>query len=307
MIRFATGRLLGGAITIFSVYTLTFLMVIAIPGNPFQQSQHSLPAEVEQALRARYNMDNNWLYFWDFLGDAVTLDFGPSFTYNDWTCNQIIADALPVSMLIGFLAIILAVLIGVPIGVYGAVKRGSWVDSASLGVILLGISIPPFVTGSILLLLFGVTMKVLPIGGWGTVAHLPLPALTLSLPFAAYIARLMRVGMLDDLQNDFIRTAIAKGVSSHLVIWKHAFKVAFLPVLSFLGPACAQAMTGSFVVEKVFGVPGLGQHFVNAALNRDAGLVLSTVLAFSTLLVLFNIAIDLLYTKLDPRISGAAG
>ncbi len=305
MITLIARRLLLGLGTIACIYTLTFVMVISLPGNPFQQGQHNLSPEAEMALRARYDMDNNWLYFWGFLRDAVRLDFGPAFTYSDWTCNQIIASALPVSMLLGLLAMLIAVSAGVPIGVLGAVKRGGWADNAGLVFVLLGISLPTFVTGSALLIVFAVYLPVAPIGGWGTLGHLPLPALTLSLPFMAYVARLTRTGMLDALSRDFVRTALAKGASRNAVIWNHALRVAFLPVLSFLGPATAQAMTGSFVVEKVFGVPGIGQHFVNAALNRDAGLILSTVLVFSTFLVVFNLLTDVLYAWFDPRVSEA--
>lgn len=305
MIRLAIRRLIAGAVTIACIYTVTFLMAVSLPGNPFQQSDRSMPPEVEQALRARYRMDSNWLYFWQFLDGAMHGDLGPAFTYNDWTCNQIIAEALPVSMVIGFLAILISLLVGVPVGVYSAVHRRSWFDVGTLALVLVGISVPTFVTGSTLLIVFAVYFKLAPIGGWGTLAHLPLPALTLSLPFTAYVARLTRTGMLDVLHSGFVRTAVAKGLPMRQVIWKHAFKVAFLPVLSFVGPATAQAMTGSFVVEKVFGVPGLGQHFVNAALNLDSGLILSTVLVFSILLVGINLVVDVLYAWLDPRISGA--
>lgn len=298
-------RLLIGLVTIACIYTITFIMVISLPGNPFQQGQHNLSVETEMALRARYHMDNNWLYFWEFLQGAIQLDFGPAFMYNDWTCNQIIASAMPVSMLIGFLAILLAIIIGVPIGAISAAKRNQWFDHTTGVIIFMGISVPSFVTGTALLIVFAMYLNVAPIGGWGTLGHLPLPVITLSLPFIAYIARLTRIGMIDTLSSDFIRTAIAKGVNKRTVIWKHALKVATLPVLSFLGPATAQAMTGSFVVEKVFGVPGLGQHFVNAALNRDPGLVLSTVLVFATMLVFFNLLIDVLYVRLDPRITEA--
>lgn len=298
-------RLLLGVATIACIYVVTFVMVISLPGNPFQQGQHNIPPEAEMALRARYNMDNNWLYFWQFLGGALRLDFGPTFSYNDWTCNQIIASALPISVVIGLLAILIAVTIGVPVGVLSAVKRNTWIDASCLAVVLLGISLPTFVTGSALLIVFSVYMKITPIGGWGTLAHLPLPAFTLALPFMAYIARLTRTGMLDALGNDFVRTAVAKGAPPRTVVWNHTLKVAILPVVSFLGPATAQAMTGSFVVEKVFGVPGIGQHFVNAALNRDAGLILSTVLVFATLLVLLNLIVDVLYASLDPRIARA--
>ncbi|MCH9002272.1 MAG: ABC transporter permease [Planctomycetes bacterium] len=305
MIAIILRRLMLGVVTIACVYTLTFLMVITIPGNPLRQSDRNLPPEAEQALRVRYNMDNNWLYFRQFITGALHGDFGPTFTYADWTCGQIIADALPVSVVLGFLAVLIAVIVGVPLGVISAVKRGGALDLASLSLVLTGMSLPTFVTGSGLLIVFGVYLQWAPVGGWGTVAHLPLPALTLSLPFMAYIARLTRAGMLDVLGSDFIRTALAKGVSRRAAIWNHALRVAFLPVLSYLGPAMAQAMTGSFVVEKVFGVPGLGQHFVNAALNLDAGLILACVLVYSTILVAFNLIVDVLYGWLDPRIAGA--
>lgn len=305
MTRRLLRRILAGVITVVCVYAVTFLMVVSIPGNPLQSGERRMPREVEQALRARYHMDNNWRYFGEYLAGAARGDFGPSFSYPEWTCNQIIASALPVSMLVGGLAMIVALIVGVPLGVISATRRGSWIDLGFQGATLLGLSVPTFVIGSLLLTVFAVWLHWLPIGGWGTLAHLPLPVFTLSIPFIAYIARLTRVGMLDSLSSEFIRTAVAKGLAPRAVIWKHAFKPAFLPVLIYIGPATAQAMTGSFVVEKVFGVPGLGQHFVNAALNRDPGLILSTVLVFSALLIAFNIVVDLLYAAIDPRIAEA--
>jgi oligopeptide transport system permease protein len=302
MHRMILRRIAQGVVTLACLYTLTFLMVIAVPGNPFQQGDRAMPAETERALRVRYHMDDNWTYFWEFLAGAVRLDFGPAFTYSDWTCTQIIAQALPVSVMLGLLAMVIAVLVGVPIGVLGAVRKGSSWDTLTAGLLLVGISLPTFVTGTALLTVFAVYLRIAPVGGWGTLAHLPLPALTLSLPFTAFIARLTRVGMIDVLSSDYIRTARAKGLPRRAVVWRHALRVAFLPVLSYLGPATAQAMTGSFVVEKVFGVPGLGQHFVNAALNRDAGLVMGTVLVFAALLIAFNILVDVAYAWLDPRL-----
>ncbi|UCG17798.1 MAG: ABC transporter permease [Phycisphaerales bacterium] len=298
-------RLGLGMATLICVYVVTFLLVISAPGNPFEGAERNMPPEVVRALKARYSMDSELKYFFQFLWGAIRLDFGPSFQYHDWTCSQIIADALPVSAALGFLAVGLAVLVGVPVGVLSAVKPNGWFDVTSLGFVLLGISLPTFVTGSALLIVFAVWLKVAPVGGWGRIAHLPLPALTLSLPFAAYVARLTRAGMLDVLGSEFIRTALAKGLAPRTVVWKHAFKVAFLPVLSFLGPAAAQAMTGSFVVEKVFSIPGMGQHFVNGALNLNRGLVMSTVLAYATILIVFNIVVDILYTFVDPRIKEA--
>ena len=172
----------------------------------------------------------------------------------------------------------------------------------SLALVLIGVSLPTFVTGTALLLLFAVALQWLPVGGWGQFAQLPLPALTLSLPFMAYIARLTRLGMLDVLGSDYIRTAQAKGVAPRQVVWKHALKNAFLPVLSYLGPALAMAMTGSFVIEKLFNIPGLGQHFVNSVLNLDRGLIMGTVLVYSALLVAMNLLVDMCYGLVDPRV-----
>ena len=300
-------RRLGlGVVTLLCVYALTFWMVIVVPGNPFASGDRAMPPEVQRALAARYDMDDNAAYFFQYLAGAVQLDFGPSFQYRDWTCTQIMAQSLPVSVMLGLAAMLVAVLIGVPAGVYSAVRRDGWFDLATLSLVLVGISLPTFVIGSALLTVFAVYLKLFPIGGWGTLMHLPLPALTLATPFAAYIARLTRIGMLDVLGGDFVRTGLAKGLTARTVVWRHAFGHAFLPVLSYLGPATAQAMTGSFVVEKVFGVPGIGQHFVDSALNLDRGLVLGTVLVFAGLIVVFNLVVDVVYGIVDPRISGAA-
>lgn len=296
------GRLFLMVPVLWAIYTITFLMVVTVPGNPFQNADRQMPESIQRALEARYHIDDNWAYYWDYLGGALRLDFGPSFQYRDWTCTQIIADALPVSLVLGLLAVTIAVVVGVPVGVISAVRRNSWFDVGSLGLVLIGISLPTFVTGTALLVLFAVKLQWLPVGGWGTLVQLPLPALTLSLPFMAYIARLTRLGMLDVLQSDYIRTAYAKGVARRNVVWKHALKNAFLPVLSYLGPALAMAMTGSFVVEKLFNIPGLGQHFVNSVLNLDRGLIMGTVLVYSSLLVGMNLLVDLLYSLVDPRV-----
>ncbi len=302
MIRTAINRLLLGIVTVACVYTVTFVMVMIVPGNPFAAGERNMPSEVLSALEARYDVNNPVRYFGQFLAGAVRFDFGPSFQYRDWTCTQIIAQSLTVSATLGFLAILIAVAVGVPIGVFSAMNRGKWFDHAALGFALLGVSLPTFVTGSFLLIVCGVFLKWFPVGGWGTLGHIPLPAITLSLPFIAYVARLTRAGMLDALSGDFVRTAIAKGAPHREIIWKHVFRVAFLPVLSYIGPAAAQAMTGSFVVEKVFGVPGIGQHFVNSALNLDRGLILSTVLVFAVMLVVFNMVVDVVYMYVDPRV-----
>ncbi len=288
--------------TLWAVYTITFLMVVTVPGNPFQQPDRQMPEAVQRALEARYHIDDNWAYYWEYLWGVMHFDFGHSFQYRDWTCTQIITDALPVSFALGLTAVMIAVLVGVPVGVVSAVRRNSWFDVGSLALVLIGISLPTFVTGTALLLVFAMKLSWLPVGGWGRFSQIPLPALTLSLPFMAYIARLTRLGMLDVLGSDYIRTAFAKGVATREVVWKHALKNAFLPVLSFLGPALAAAMTGSFVVERLFSIPGLGQHFVNSVLNLDRGLIMGTVLVYSALLIAMNLLVDMLYAVVDPRV-----
>lgn len=305
MIRVLLRRLVLGVGTVACVYTVTFLMVVTIPGNPLQQGERTIPPEAEAALRVRYNMDNNWAYFRQFAAGALRLDFGPTYMYPDWTCNQIIRQSLPVSFSLGLSAVVIALVVGVPLGVLAALKRDGWTDIFAQGVVMLGISIPSFVTGTVLLAVVAVHFGVAPIGGWGTLWHVPLPAVALALPLIAYIARLTRSSMMEVLGQDFVRTAVAKGLSRRAVLLRHALPVALLPVVSYLGPATAQAMTGAFVVEKVFAIPGLGQHFVNAALNRDVGLILATVLVFATLLVILNIVVDVVYLLLDPRIRNA--
>jgi len=229
-------------------------------------------------------------------------DFGPSLQYDDWTVNEIIRGALPVSATLGAAAIVIALVIGLTAGVIGAVRPNSPADLATLVVALVGISLPSFVVGTLALLVFAVVLPVFPVAKWGPLSALVLPAGTLSLPFAAYIARLTRFGMIEALQSDYVRTARAKGASEIRVLLRHALPNAFLPVLSYLGPATAFAMTGSFVVEKVFNIPGMGQHFVAAVQNKDLFLIIGVVLVFAGMLVLLNLAVDVLYRFVDPRI-----
>lgn len=313
MWRYIIRRLLMCPVILWAIYTITFMMAINIPGNPFATGDRNLNDSAERAIKARYKADDNSAFYWDYLtglfnpirairGEGVLIDFGPSWQYRDWNCNQIIAASLPVSISLGLSAMLLACVVGVPIGVLSAVKRDTWLDYTALGLALVGISLPTFVTGIALLILFAVKLTWLPVGGWGTISQIWLPAFTLALPFMAYIARLTRLGMLDVLASDYIRTAQAKGLSPRSVIWKHALKNAFLPVLSFLGPATAAALTGSFVVESIFNIPGIGQHFVNGVLNRDRGMILATVLVYSTIIILFNLLVDITYTFVDPRI-----
>ncbi len=307
-------RLLQMPIILFVIYTITFSLAWLIPGNPLENPEGRRPPQaIMQAMLEQYKLDNPWSFYWDYLGKATGVswllgqhdrpfDLGPSLTHQDWTVNEILAAGLPVSITLGLLAILLACAIGLTAGIIGGIRPGSVADLVTLLIALVGISLPSFVIGTLLLVIFGVWLKVFPIGGWGKLSYTFLPALTLALPFAAYIARLTRFGMIDELATDYIRTARAKGVPQMRVVLKHALKNAFLPVLSFLGPAAAMAMTGSFVVEKVFAVPGIGTHFVNAVLSKDLTLIMGVVLVYSTMLILFNLVVDVLYRWVDPRI-----
>jgi oligopeptide transport system permease protein len=304
-------------VLLWVIYTVTFLLAWRLPGNPLEAEGRRPDKAVVEALLGQYNLQSDWGFYWEYLyqasgaawiaGDSTRLfNFGPSLKYADWSVNDILASSLPVSIQLGAGALLVALVLGVGAGVCGALWRGRAVDHATLVVALTGISLPTFVTGSVLLICFSMLVPLLPPGGWGQVRQMVLPTLTLSLPFAAYIARLTRLGMIDVLSSDFVRTARAKGLSRRAVVFDHALKVAFLPVLSFLGPAAAGAMTGSFVVEKVFSVPGIGQHFVDAVLNKDLFIIIAVALVYSTLLILFNLAVDVAYHWLDPRIEASS-
>lgn len=325
VLRMVLRRLLQLPLIVLAIYTITLTLAWVVPGNPLVNPEgRQPPREVVAQMQRQYNLDSYPAFYVSYLDRATGLrwlrdralgnstdppgpvfDLGPSLQYSDWSVNEILADSLPVSATLGLAAIVLATVIGVAAGAISAARPGSVADVLTLLVALIGISLPSFVTGTVLLLTLGVALPIFPVAEWGTLRALALPALTLSLPFAAYIARLTRLGMIDAMQSDYVRTARAKGLSERDVLLKHALRNALLPVVSYLGPATAYAMTGSFVVERVFRVPGLGQHFVNAVQNKDLFLIIGVVLIFSTMLVLFNLAVDVLYRWVDPRINAA--
>ncbi|MBL0926858.1 MAG: ABC transporter permease [Phycisphaerales bacterium] len=322
MIGLIARRLLQLPLIILAIYTITFALAWSLPGSAVINDEgRKPPEEVLKAMERQYNLDNAPRFFTQYLYNATgvrwaavrmgvdpgpppaaVFDFGPSLRHVDQTVNAIVASSLPVSVVLGLASILIALLIGMGAGVLGALRPNSWLDLSTLTLALVGISLPSFVIGTLLLIIFPVWLGIGTVASWGRPQDIILPALTLSLPFAAYIARLTRMGMLDVLGADYIRTARAKGVPERAVILRHALKNAFLPVLSYLGPACAYAMTGSFVVEKVFNVPGLGQHFVNGVKNKDLFLIMGVTLIYSFMLILFNLVVDVLYRWVDPRI-----
>lgn len=317
MLALALRRLLQLPLILAAVFTITLALAWAAPGSPLDRGDRRPSPEVEAAMRAQYNLDSFWSFYISYLDSASGLrylrepkatppgpvfDFGPSLQYRDQRVSGIIAEFLPVSVTLGAASILIALALGITAGVLGALRPGGLLDTCTLGLSLIGVSVPNFVIGTALLALFSAWLGWPPVGEWGRVRDIFLPALTLSLPFAAYIARLTRVGMIESLRADYIRTARAAGLPEWRVVLVYALKNALLPVLSYLGPAAAGAMTGSFVVEVVFSVPGLGQHFVNAVQNKDLFLLMGVVLVYATLLVLFNLAVDLMYRLVDPRI-----
>jgi oligopeptide transport system permease protein len=298
-------RILQFPLVLMVIYLLTFLMAWVAPGDPFTNEKNLDPI-VKESLKKRFHADSALQFLTYYPYRIITAgDFGNSMLYKEWSVTDIIKSALPVSVTLGLCAMLIAVTFGVSIGTMAAVNRGGAVDWTSLSIALIGISVPGFVVAAVLLM-FAAATRWFPIGGWGRISDLILPSIALSLGPMAYIARLTRVSMLDTLGADFVRTARAKGLSNPVVIWKHCLRNAFLPVLSYLGPATAGAMTGSFVIEKVFNIPGLGQHFVNSVLNRDRTLILGVVMVESAFILAFNLLIDIAYAWLDPRIDLSA-
>ena len=303
MIRFITFRVLWFIPTLLVIYTLSFALLKAAPGKPFEEEK-AMPAAVRKQLEHEYYLDRPWGEAWALtLRDLVSLDGQKSMKYRDRNViGDVLAPALPVSLGLGLLALTISVLVGVAAGIFSAVRRYTFLDHFFTAFALLGISLPSFVIASLLMMVFAFWLALLPAGGWGGAQQLVLPAVALAAFPAAYIARLTRNSMLDILPSDYIRTARCKGLPASQVVGLHALRNAFLPVLSYLGPAAATVFTGSFVVERIFAIPGAGHHFVQAALNRDFPLILACVMLYSTLLVVLNLIVDVGYGWLDPRI-----
>ncbi|MBP7815265.1 MAG: oligopeptide ABC transporter permease OppB [Phenylobacterium sp.] len=304
MLRFIGRRLLVAIPTLFLVVTLAFFMMRAAPGSPFDMDRKLSP-EIEANVMAKYGMDKPLgAQYADYIKGVLQGDFGPSLKYKDKTVLQILQENYKVSLILGLSAITLAGAIGVTLGVLAALKQNGWVDYGVMGVAIVGVCIPTFVTAPLLVLLFGSILQWLPNGGWngGAIQNLILPITVLALPQIAIISRLTRAGMIEVLQSNYVRTARAKGLPAHRVVFKHALRAAILPLVSYLGPACAGLLTGSLVVEKIFNLPGLGKFFVISALQRDYTVVMGMVIFYAGLILFLNLIADLLYAVLDPRV-----
>ncbi len=306
MLRYALLRILGAIPTLLLVIALAFLMVHAAPGGPFD-AERVLPPEIEANVARAYHLDESLAQqFVRYLSGLVRGDLGPSYRYRDYSVADLIGRALPVTLQLGLLAMSLAVVVGIAAGLTAALSKNSYVDRFVTGVAMTGISVPVFVIAPVMVLIFAVYLDWLPAswtGGSG-VSRLVLPVVALALPQIAYIARLTRASMIAVLSSDYVRTARAQGLRTRSIVRYHALKPAMLPLLSYLGPAIAGILTGSVVIEEVFGIPGVGQFFIRGALNRDYTLVMGIVIFYATLVILLNLVVDLLYGMLDPRIRG---
>ncbi len=304
MLRYFLTRLAGAVPTLFIIVTISFFLIRAAPGGPFDQEQ-TLPPEILANLENAYGLDQPiWTQYGRYLAALAHGDFGPSFKYKDFSVTELIGQGFPVTFEIGSIAILLALMLGIPIGTFAALRHNSAADYVSMTLAVVGVAIPTFVVLPFLGLLFGIYLHWLPVAGWepGSIRHLLLPTIALALPPLSVIARLVRASMLELLSSPFIRTAFAKGLPLHTVILRHAMRPALLPVASFLVPAVASIMTGSLVVESIAGLPGIGRYMVQGALNRDYTLVLGMVIIYSTLLIIMGLLVDLLYAWLDPRV-----
>ena len=305
MFRFIFRRLLQVIPVLFIIITATFFMVRFVPGGPFT-AEKAIPPEILKNIEAHYGLDQPLgRQYLNYLGKIAHGDLGPSFKYSNRSVNEIIADKLPVSLELGALSLACALSLGLTLGVLAAVRRNSGLDYLASSLGMLGICVPTFVLGPLLVLFFAIHLGWANASGWYTAADRVLPALTLGLVYAAYIMRLTRAGMLEVLHQDYIRTARAKGASEFRIITRHALRGGLLPVVSFLGPATAGILTGSFIIETIFQIPGLGREFVNSAFNRDYTLVLGTVMLYAGLIVVLNLATDVVQVWLNPKLKFA--
>ncbi|MBN6887540.1 oligopeptide transport system permease protein [Cytobacillus horneckiae] len=307
MAKYIGKRLLYMIISLWLIVTATFFLMRVAPGNPFA-SEKKLPPEIEANLQAHYGLDKPWYQqYTDYLVNVVTWDFGPSFKYKSQTVNDLISEGFPVSFLLGMEAIFIAVALGVLFGVIAALKQNKWQDYTTMAIAVLGISVPSFIMASFLQYFLAIKLGVFPVARWESFQHTILPAIALAAGPMAYIARLTRSSMIEVLANDYIKTAKAKGLSSGVITVKHAMRNALLPVVTYLGPLTASILTGSFVIEKIFGIPGLGFHFVTSITNRDYTVIMGVTVFYSIILLVAILLVDIAYGIIDPRIKLAGG
>lgn len=305
MTKLLVRRLLEGIPVLWAIMTITFFLIRFAPGGPFDREKESSP-EIRKRIEAHYNLNAPvGEQYIDYIGNLAKGDLGPSFKNVTFSVNELIGSTFPVSLELGFYALCVALTIGLTAGIVASLKPNTLQDYIPMSLSMIGICIPNFVLGPVLLLIFGLNLGWFPVSGWDEPLDKVLPSMTLGAMYAAYVARLSRGGMLEVLTNDFIRTARAKGLSETRVVFRHALRGGLTPVITFLGPATAGLMSGSFVVETIFQIPGLGQNFVYSAFNRDYTMILGTVLFYATLILVLNMLADLILVWLDPRLRDA--
>ncbi|HEQ3513670.1 TPA: oligopeptide ABC transporter permease OppB [Vibrio cholerae] len=304
MLKFIAKRIFEAIPTMLVLITISFFLMRYAPGNPFS-SERPLPPEVMANINAKYGLDKTVSeQYLTYLTNIVQGDFGPSFKYKDYTVNELIASALPVSVKIGLAAFVFTVIMGVTVGTIAALKQNTWIDYTIMSTAMLGVVMPSFVLAPVLIYIFAIQFSLFPAGGWqdGGFEYMALPVLGMSLLYVATFARITRGSMIETLNSNFIRTARAKGLSYGYIVVKHALKPALLPVVSYMGPAFVGIITGSVVIETIFGLPGIGKLFVNAAFNRDYSLVMGVTILIGFLFILFNAIVDILLAYIDPKI-----
>lgn len=302
MLRFFTSRFLQSLLALFVIITATFFMMHAVPGGPFDSEKATSP-EIKANLEAYYGLNKPlFQQYTDYLKNLIRGEMGPSFKYPNRTVNEILSSKLPVSLELGTIALIISLVMGIPLGILASLRPNTWLDYVASGLGMIGISIPTFVVGPLVVLAFAIGTGWFSASGWYTASDRVLPSLVLGLAYAAPIARLTRAGMLEVLHQDFIRTARAKGASELRVVFKHAIRGGLLPVISYMGPAIAGILTGSFVIETIFQVPGLGREFVNSAFNRDYTLLLGAVILYAGLIMALNLVVDVVQAWMNPKI-----
>ena len=302
MLRFITSRLLQSLLALYLIVTATFFMLRFVPGGPFT-AEKAVPPEILRNLEAHYGLNQPLpRQYLDYLGSLLHGDFGPSFKYSNRTVNEILADKLPVSLELGLWSLGVALLLGLSLGIIAALRRNTWADYLATAVGTIGLSVPTFVIGPLCVLAFAIHTGWFSASGWYLPADRVLPSLVLGLAYAAPISRLTRGGLLEVLHQDYIRTARAKGASEARVVFKHALRGGLLPVVAYLGPATAGILTGSFVIETIFQIPGLGREFVNSAFNRDRTLVLGTVMLYAALIMALNLLVDVVQAWMNPKV-----
>jgi len=302
MITYISKRIIASIITLFVIATLTFALMHAVPGGPFS-GEKTLRPEILKNLNEKFGFDKPLIIqYKNYLFDLLKLNLGPSTSQLGVMVNDTIADKFPTSAKLGLIAIFLALLLGIPMGAIAALRRGHWEDKTIMIIATLGIAVPSFVVATVGMIIFGVNLKLLPTYGLSSFKHYILPAFALSFFPMSYIARLMRSSMLDIINQDFIRTAKAKGLSKFVVIFKHALKNSILPVLTYLGPLSAYILTGSFVIEKIFNVPGLGKYFIESIHSRDYSTIMGLTIFLAALIIFMNLVVDVAYVFVDPRI-----